>query len=49
MLYKQSVFLYKFCHKINQEPICYKNLFKKVFRFDLPKNSIIDMSSLRLK
>jgi hypothetical protein len=47
MLYRQDIFLSKFCKKIKEEPIDWGKLLDTKFSYELPKNSIIDMSSLK--
>lgn len=47
MLYKQDLFLDKFCKKIKQEPFSWSNLLTPI-RIDLPNNSIIDLHSFKL-
>ena len=46
MLYKQDIFLQKYCKRVKEEPFSWNELLKPI-RFELPKNSIIDLSSLK--
>jgi hypothetical protein len=48
MLYRQDIFLKTFCKKVKQEPIDWGKLLNTKFRYELPRNSIIDMSSLKM-
>ena len=47
MIYKQDIMLKLFYRKIKQEPFCWGNLFKPI-KFELPKNKILDLHSLKL-
>lgn len=48
MIYKQDIMLKLFYRKIKQEPFCWKELRDTKFRYELPKNSIIDLHSFKL-
>ena len=48
MLYKQDLLLRLYFRKIKEEPKCWKTICDTKFRYELPKNSIIDLHSMRL-
>ena len=47
MLYKQDIFLQKYCKRVKEEPFSWKELLKPI-RLELPKNSVLDLNSMKL-